>query len=112
MIPEGDGYRSMITDPLQAKSMFTQLFFLKGHGLECFDLFDERRQVTGGMIYVWKVDWEGKDKNILDEFKEEPEEVIEEVTGDTIEDGAEEDSSEPIIEETETINITEENQTE
>lgn len=63
LIPSEDSYNMMLTDPLQAKSMFTQLFFFKGHGLGCFDLFDERRQVTGGMIYVWKVDWNCESAN-------------------------------------------------
>ncbi|MCK4589186.1 MAG: peptidylprolyl isomerase [Nanoarchaeota archaeon] len=64
LIPNGDNYNMMLTDPLQAKSMFTQLFFFNGHGLECFDLFDERRQVTGGKISIWTVDWncEGTNK--------------------------------------------------
>ncbi|MBN1645279.1 FKBP-type peptidyl-prolyl cis-trans isomerase [Candidatus Woesearchaeota archaeon] len=64
LIPEGSGYSSILVSKELAMSMFTRLFFLKGHGLKHFDLFDEQRQVTGGMIYVWKADWEGHKPNI------------------------------------------------
>ena len=47
----------LLSHPLQAKSMFTQLFFFDGYGLDCFSKFDERQQVTGGKIIVWKVDF-------------------------------------------------------
>ncbi|MFC1801168.1 STT3 domain-containing protein [Nanoarchaeota archaeon] len=76
LVPEGNNFRAVMADPLQSKSMFAQLFFFRGHGLECFDLFDEQRQVTGGMIYVWKVDWSCSSENNI--FFQEPEEIVEE----------------------------------
>jgi dolichyl-phosphooligosaccharide-protein glycotransferase len=58
------GNSNIITShPLQAKSMFTQLFFFDGHGLNCFEKFDDRTQITGGRIITWKVDWDCKEKN-------------------------------------------------
>ena len=47
----------ILSHPLQAKSMFTQLFFFDGYGLDCFSKFDEKQQITGGKIVVWKVDF-------------------------------------------------------
>jgi hypothetical protein len=57
IIPEGNGFRGFMMDSLLTKSMFTRMFFFKGHNLGCFDLFDYQSTVTGESIYVWKVDW-------------------------------------------------------
>lgn len=53
----------LLTHPLQAKSIFTQLFYFKGHGLTCFQKFDESTQVTGEKIIVWKIDWSCQQEN-------------------------------------------------
>ena len=63
LVPNGDSYYMIACDPLQANSMFTKLFFFKGHGLKYFDLLDYQMQVTGGEIYTYKVDWDGKSLN-------------------------------------------------
>jgi len=61
----GDSYQYLIADPLLSGSIFTRLFFLEGHGLEHFTLFSHKEGVTGGDIYVYKVDLENKgEKNI------------------------------------------------
>ncbi|MBU0461460.1 MAG: glycosyltransferase family 39 protein [Nanoarchaeota archaeon] len=60
IIPENGGYTSLVADPLLAKSMFTRLFYYQGIGSKYFELFDYQRSITGGKIYVWKVNWEGK----------------------------------------------------
>ena len=57
IIPSGTSFTGFFMDSQLLESMFTKLFFYKGHGLECFDLFDEQHTVTGDTIYVWKVDW-------------------------------------------------------
>ncbi|MEE9525442.1 MAG: STT3 domain-containing protein [Candidatus Woesearchaeota archaeon] len=62
LVPEGNSYYMILSNPSQAYSMFTRLFFFKGHGLKHFDLLDQQRQVTGAEIYNYKVDWEGKSK--------------------------------------------------
>jgi dolichyl-phosphooligosaccharide-protein glycotransferase len=63
LIPNGNNYRFMLTDPLQAASTFTKLFFYEGHGMKCFEKFDDRQQVTGGRIITWKVDYECEQEN-------------------------------------------------
>jgi len=66
--PKGDSYFSILMDPQLANSMFTKLYFFRGHGLKYFKLFDYQRSIFGTDIYVWKIDWEGKEKNIIEEF--------------------------------------------
>ncbi len=63
IIPIGNTYKMMFTDPLLVNGMFTRMFFTQGHGLKCFNLFDEQTQITGGKIYVYSVDWECNSKN-------------------------------------------------
>jgi len=63
LIQAGDSYQAMVTDPLLADSTFTKLFFFNGHGMKCFNQFDERTQFTGGKISVWEVDWNCQQKN-------------------------------------------------
>lgn len=76
LIPDGNSYKSILTDPLQVGSIFTRLFFFNGHGLEHFELFSDSRQVTGGRIQVWKVDWSGgRPIDIFDSGVPSPEEV-------------------------------------
>ncbi len=48
----------MLTDPLQAASTFTKLFFFDGTGSSCFEKFDEVSQMTGGKIVTWKVNYQ------------------------------------------------------
>ncbi len=58
LVPNGDSARAVLADALQAKSMFSQMYYYRGIGLKCFIPFEQQRQITGGMIYVYKVDWE------------------------------------------------------
>ncbi len=54
--------RILLADPLLAKSMFTQLFYLDGRYSNHFVKFDDRTGFTGSRIIVWKVNWDGIDK--------------------------------------------------
>ncbi|MEK6809410.1 MAG: hypothetical protein AABY40_01930, partial [Nanoarchaeota archaeon] len=63
LIPNGKNYVMLPTDPLQANSMFTKLYFLNGHGQTCFSKFDESKNINGGKIVTWKVDYNCKQKN-------------------------------------------------
>ncbi len=58
LVPSGDGFVAFLADPLQAGSIFSQMFHYVGQGLKCYKPFDSRQQITGGRIYVYKVDWE------------------------------------------------------
>ncbi|MBW2986328.1 FKBP-type peptidyl-prolyl cis-trans isomerase [Candidatus Woesearchaeota archaeon] len=65
LIPSENGFKSILCNPLLAKSMFTRMYFMNGHGLEHFELFDERTQPTGEKIFVWKVNWNGGEPQSL-----------------------------------------------
>ena len=85
LLETGTGsYRSMIFQPAMSASMFNRLFMLEGIGLKHFKKFSDETSVFGGRIIVWKVDWEGKEKNVIEIPKPEPEEKeIEEVVNET-----------------------------
>jgi len=76
LIKDGNNYNLLQMDSDLTASMFTRLFYQEGIGLKHFDKFSDERTVFGGRIIVWKVDWEGKDKNIINVPKPEPQEVI------------------------------------
>jgi len=70
LIPQPDGgLGSIIANAPLESSMFTRLFFMDGHGLKHFTKITTQKQITGGMIYVWKVDWEGHESNSMEQLK-------------------------------------------
>lgn len=80
LIPTREGYASFYTWPQLANSMFTKLYFMEGHGLKYFKKVVSIKQPIGGEIYLWKVDWDGGDPNVLSALKEknniEPDSII------------------------------------
>ena len=71
VVPSGNIYRAIITSPEHADSIFTRLFYMEGHGLKNFKLFNRQHQlIGGGEIYVWKIDWEGKEQNVIETLKD------------------------------------------
>lgn len=68
LIPYNDGHVSILMDPKLAASMFTRLFFFEGHGLTHFKPLVHKQQVTGGNIYVYKVDWDSSEETVVDKF--------------------------------------------
>jgi len=78
LIKNGESYRAVAMDSDLTGSMFTRMYYQEGIGLKYFKKFSDERSVFGGRIIVWKVDWEGKEKNIISVPKPEPiEEEIE-----------------------------------
>lgn len=55
LLPKPEGFKCLLASPRLGNSIFTRLFFMDGYGLESFDLFDDRRDVTGHRIITWKV---------------------------------------------------------
>ncbi len=84
VMPTGDSYISVLSSPELANSMFTRLFYLRGHGLTHFQLLSYQRSITGWNIFVWKVNWDGNSTNQLEEFKEGPAPKTEVSGGDTV----------------------------
>ncbi len=72
LVPDGENYYFIVAAPQQAASMFTKLYFLNGHGLDCFRKFDEVRNMNGGKIVTWVVDYACQEKNLVF-FVEPPE---------------------------------------
>ena len=52
--------------------MFTRMFYMQGHGLKYFKLFNHQRGLTGTDIYVYKVDWEGRNTTIVQDYVKKP----------------------------------------
>jgi asparagine N-glycosylation enzyme membrane subunit Stt3 len=77
LVPVADSsYRTLLLHPALAKSMFTIMFYLNGHGLTHFEKFSDVTDITGGRIIVWKVNWQGNATNMLEYYQPEP--VLEE----------------------------------
>ena len=71
LIRDGDNYNLLQMDSDLTASIFTRLFYEDGIGLRYFKKFSDERSLFGSRIIVWKVDWEGKEKNIIEAPKEE-----------------------------------------
>ncbi len=77
LIPKDNGeYNNILTVPEIASSLFTKLFFLEGHGLKHFKLFSYKQSVTGNQIYVYKVEWEPGNPNIMNVLIPSEEDII------------------------------------
>ncbi len=59
------GYKSLMLSKELSTSIFTRLYFLDGHGLKYFERVYKDRELTQGELYVWKIDWNGKQNNLL-----------------------------------------------
>jgi dolichyl-phosphooligosaccharide-protein glycotransferase len=71
LIGQSGSYQAVLSQPLLASSMFTRLFYFRGEGISHFKQFYSNMDVTGADIIVWKIDWEGKEKNSVYQ-KDEP----------------------------------------
>lgn len=67
--PTNDGYKALAAQSPLVDSVFTRMFFMNGLGLKYFDPFTSDRQLIGGAIYVFKVDWAGSSAFIPDSVK-------------------------------------------
>ena len=57
-------------------SMFTRMFYMQGHGLRYFKLFDHQKGLTGTDIYTYKIDWEGRNATIVGDYAKKPEKSL------------------------------------
>ena len=70
IIPKNENEVEVILSSKElAGSMFTRMFYMEGGGLRYFKLFNHQRGLTGTNIYVYKVDFEGKNMTVSDYFK-------------------------------------------
>lgn len=73
--PEGSQFKAMAAVNQLADGMFTRMFYMRGLGLKHFKPFVQDRQLFAGMIYAYKLDWDGKTPHIPDDLL--PKEKIE-----------------------------------
>ncbi len=93
LIPDSGNYRFMLTDPLQAASLFTRLFYLEGHGMKCFRRFDDRKRVDNSRIITWVVDYDcGQENKVF--FSESVTEAASELAAEQSSEAASEQASE------------------
>jgi hypothetical protein len=92
--------------------MFTRMFHTNGHGFKHFKLFKHVTGLTGTDIYTYKIDWEGKNQTIVEGYvnfldslnkKEEEAKEIKEIETEI-------NDSKQIVNVTESINLTENNE--
>ncbi len=70
LFPTGkDTYKSVLGSPELLTSIFARLYFLEGHGLHHFIPFFQQRELTGGSIYTYKVNWPGNTTKIFSGFE-------------------------------------------
>jgi dolichyl-diphosphooligosaccharide--protein glycosyltransferase len=76
---EGDSYATLFMDYELVGGMFSSLYFMDGHGLNCFDKFEDQRSSFGTRIIIWNVDWDcNQNRLIFLQDPPAPTEVIEE----------------------------------
>ena len=68
----------MISSNELTGSIFTRMFYMQGHGLKYFDLVNHQRGLTGTDIYTYKIDWEGKNATIVNDYVDFFKEPVEE----------------------------------
>ena len=60
----GSSWQTLFMDAELVGGMFTQLYFQDGHGLSCFEKFEQQRSSFGQNIIIWKVDWDCNSKSL------------------------------------------------
>ncbi|MEK6984035.1 MAG: STT3 domain-containing protein [Nanoarchaeota archaeon] len=69
IIPRNDMLlEAVISSKELTGSMFIRMYKMQGHGLKYFKLFKHETGLTGTNIYIYKVDWEGKNETIVQEY--------------------------------------------
>jgi len=69
IIPKNENELEVVLSSKElAGSMFFRMFFMQGHGLRYFKLFNHQRGLTGTDIYTYKIDWEGKNATIIEDY--------------------------------------------
>ena len=71
LVPQATQYYRVIASPEVIDGVFARMFFLHGHGLECFELLTRETGFTGTDIFVWKADYTCSQDNTITEIREE-----------------------------------------
>ncbi len=69
LVPKSQNeFEVVLSSPELAGSMFTRMFYMNGYGLKYFKQFSNERGYTGTNVYVYKVDWEGKNMTLSNDY--------------------------------------------
>ncbi len=63
LLPSGGSFQTLVADPALAASTFTKLYFFDGHGQKCFKKFHEDKNLNGGKIITWIIDYNCQQEN-------------------------------------------------
>ncbi len=63
LLPDGNNFVTLVADPSIAASTFTKLYFFDGHGQTCFKKFHEDKNINGGKIITWIIDYNCQQQN-------------------------------------------------
>jgi len=84
IVPKNENELEIILSSKElAGSMFTRMFYMQGHGLSYFKLFDHQKGLTGTDIYVYKIDWQGANTTITQGYVDTLKKIKEEGTART-----------------------------
>ena len=65
IIPQNENeLAAVLSSKEMTGSMSTRMFYMQGHGLRYFKLFNHQRGLTGADIYTYKMDWQGENATI------------------------------------------------
>ena len=63
LLPDGNNFQTLVADPAIAAGTFTKLYFFNGHGQKCFKKFHEDKNLNGGNIITWIIDYNCQQEN-------------------------------------------------
>ena len=82
LIPNGNGFDSILMDKELGRSTFTRLFFFDGHGSQHFTILSDKTTINNEKIKVWRVNFESQEKLILESLKDKKDKIVK--SGDSI----------------------------
>ena len=69
LIPKSESeIEGVLSSKELAGGMFTRMFYMKGHGLKYFKLVNHQRGLTGTNIFTYKLDWDGENSTIVQDY--------------------------------------------
>lgn len=64
LVPTGDEYALLLASKQLSASMFTRMYYWRGHGLQYFKQFTAQQDVGSSLIFTYTVDWDGGNKTV------------------------------------------------
>ncbi|MBI4145203.1 hypothetical protein HY493_03280 [Candidatus Woesearchaeota archaeon] len=61
LVPVDGGFSVLLANEAQSASLFTKMYWFRGHGLSYLKPFTVQRDASGQLIYTYRVDWSGNE---------------------------------------------------